>query len=550
MAFSARSSSATYDEVAYLRIASNWWRTGSEDEITRMGSPLTFWKIQQAPVFWLLDRAGRGALIDDSIRKQSELLPIVRIGSLWIWIVALGLTSWWSRIRYGPRAMAFSAWLFALSPNLLAHGALITMEMPLVVTTLATIFLFVRFLETVKLRNFMASAASCGLAFSCKFTAVLIPVLLGIVWGVDCLRIPIPEKFSLFRLCKKVTSGMALYAATMVLADVLVTGGAVLTLSHEPGDSHPSLEGKFAPTAFTGKLAKWAIETPIPQDWVGFATQIRHQSAGGPSYLLGQRRMKGWWYYYFVAIGVKVPLSLWLLVVSSCVKRYQTARKTGKDPVKALYSRSTTDRDWIFPVTIALFLLITALGSSRNYGIRYLLPLAPLSIIWVSRLAEGGTWWRRMAIAGLVGQGIAVASVYPHELTYFNVLCGGRTGGRQILADSNLDWGQGLKGLARLQRERPEIRDLTLYYFGDTLPEYYGVTGVSHTIDAGEVQPDLPVRFDPSTEFVAVSASLQFGPWGPPGYFRRLEGLIPCAVTDDTTIAVYRRSDLKEGLSQ
>src|SRR5947209_7246448 len=58
-------SSATYDEVAYLRIAARWWRTGDQAQITRMGSPLVFWKLQQVPTLWALDRLGRGELIDD-----------------------------------------------------------------------------------------------------------------------------------------------------------------------------------------------------------------------------------------------------------------------------------------------------------------------------------------------------------------------------------------------------------------------------------------------------------------------------------------------------
>ena len=55
-------SSATYDEVAYLRVAAQWWRTGDQSEITRMGSPLTFWKLQQVPVLWLLDHLGQSDL--------------------------------------------------------------------------------------------------------------------------------------------------------------------------------------------------------------------------------------------------------------------------------------------------------------------------------------------------------------------------------------------------------------------------------------------------------------------------------------------------------
>src|SRR4051812_1434729 len=130
-----RASSATYDEVAYLRVAASWWRTGQAAEITRMGSPLTFWKLQQAPVFWLLDRLGHGSLIDDPIRRQAELLPLVRAGALWLWLAAFGLTAWWARRLYGNRAMALAAWLFVLSPNLIAHGALATMELPLVACT-------------------------------------------------------------------------------------------------------------------------------------------------------------------------------------------------------------------------------------------------------------------------------------------------------------------------------------------------------------------------------------------------------------------------------
>src|SRR5207245_2598306 len=160
-----------------------------------------------------------------------------------------------------------------------------------------------------------------------------------------------------------------------------------LPISERVGD-HPTLASY--PSAFRG-LVEW----PLPQDLVGFLTQMRHQRSGGPSYLLGERRMTGWWYYYFVAMAVKVPLSFWLLA-------------------------------------------------------------------------------------------------------------GGRVGGRRILADSNLDWGQGLRGLARLQREDPRFRNLTVYYFGDTQPEFYDVAGICHVIDAGTSHPDLPETFEERTKYIAA----------------------------------------------
>src|SRR5436305_1382307 len=130
MADSLGRSSATYDEVMYLEVAARWWRTGDQARITRAGSPLTFWKLQQVPMLWALDRLGYGSWIDDPGRYEATLLPLARATALWVWLVALALVASWSRRLYGPRAMVLAAWWFALSPNLLAHGALITMETP------------------------------------------------------------------------------------------------------------------------------------------------------------------------------------------------------------------------------------------------------------------------------------------------------------------------------------------------------------------------------------------------------------------------------------
>ena len=173
-------SSATYDEVAYLRIAARWWRTGDQSEITRMGSPLTFWKLQQIPVLWLLDRTGHGDWIDDPIGHQQELLPLARLGSAWIWLVAFGITTFWSRRSYGPRAMALAAWLFALSPNLLAHGALVTMELPSGRRHHRDVLPFLAISRDEPFDAGSGTAAAVGgLAFSCKFTAILIPPILA-----------------------------------------------------------------------------------------------------------------------------------------------------------------------------------------------------------------------------------------------------------------------------------------------------------------------------------------------------------------------------------
>lgn len=525
----ALASSATYDEVAYLEIAARWWRTGDTERITRMGSPLTFWKLQQAPALWAADRAGRGDWIDDPIGHQSRWLPWVRAASAWMWLAALLLTAGWAAQEHGPGAAALAAWLFALSPNLIAHGALATMEMPLVTTTALVFLLFARFLRTGDRRCFWGSAVACGLAFSCKFSAVLLPVLLGFGWTIERASrrpaagtassvnpLPDPAGAGRRRLGRGI-GAMIGFLLVMAGTNLVVTGGAMLPPSQNLG-AHPSL-GRLGP--LLGPL----YETPAPQDWVAFARQMQHQRGGGPGYLLGERRMTGWWSYYLICLAVKVPLSLGLLVLARCVL------------VKA---RPLTSGDRLAAAAIVATLAIVSVGSSRNYGFRYILFLAPAALVGIAGLAAAGRWGWRVALVGLVGQGIAVASIHPHALSYFNRLAGGPEGGRWILADSNLDWGQGARALARLQRLRPELRELTFYAFGDTDPAHYGVAGRIHRFDAHGPVGEVPPRLRAATPFVAVSRSLQHGPWGPPGYFRALEGMRPSAITDDHTIAVYR----------
>ena len=95
-----------------------------------MGSPLTFWKLQQVPVLWR-------STAWDSAPGSTTRSATRRSSCRWSGSGALDLArrvlpdGAWSRRLYGPRAMALAAWLFALGPNLLAHGSLATMELPL-----------------------------------------------------------------------------------------------------------------------------------------------------------------------------------------------------------------------------------------------------------------------------------------------------------------------------------------------------------------------------------------------------------------------------------
>ena len=123
------------------------------------------------------------------------------------------------------------------------------------------------------------------------------------------------------------------------------------------------------------------------------------------------------------------------------------------------------------------------------------------------------------------------ALIYPHYLAYFNGLVGGPSGGRYMLVDSNLDWGQDLKGL-KSYMERNGIRKVKLAYFGLGDPTHYGIDY--------DLLPSYAIRGQPLCQgespgvfelkgTIAVSATLLQGLYCTADFYRILRAMKPTA---------------------
>lgn len=517
-----RRNSATYDESAYVRIACHWWITGDCREITRMGSPVTFWKWQTTPALVWMDFTGRAEWIEKPLEHLPESLVAFRISALSFWLAGLWATQGWAARLYGKSGSLFSGMIYSLGPNLLAHGALLTMECPLWACWTFAFFAFHTYLTRRKLKFFWLSAIFAGLAFSMKFTAVMIPPIVFI-----CLLLDHLQEFDLKikwnevnRWIKDSIFLVVLYCILLLLTNLIVTGFATITLSEQTG-KHPFID-QIASPSLAAQL-KWLLESPWPVDWVGFLTQMKHQRSGGPGYLFGEISSNGWKWYYLVASVVKIPFVI-----------------LGGFLIRLIFVKdSKTSKNWLLPFSSLIFLALACLMSKRNYGFRYLLPLAPVMIVWLAGIVTskpGQILATLMTLAMLFTQ----FQTHPWELTYFNSFVGSPEAGRKILADSNLDWGQGLLSFNQLLKTNPKMQDVTLFYFGDIEPKFYHVPCKAYKVDASDQFGHLPRSWnDIQTRFVAVSTSLSDGPWGPTGFFKPLRIIAPAATTPDGSVRVY-----------
>ena len=144
------------------------------------------------------------------------------------------------------------------------------------------------FLTSGRRRWLWASAAVGGLAFSCKYTTVLIPPILAVVWWFASWRQRGESGAGTGPDHERVVLGMTGYVLVMIAGER--GGDRVRVRAAQPidGASIPASTARLG-----GRFAPWiarSMKHPMPQDWVGFATQMHHQMSGGPSYLLGERR--------------------------------------------------------------------------------------------------------------------------------------------------------------------------------------------------------------------------------------------------------------------
>ena len=108
---------------------------------------------------------------------------------------------------------------------------------------------------------------------------------------------------------------------------------------------------------------------PAPAFFQGLAKLRFKESTGHKSYLLGQVRQTGWWYFFPVALAVKSTIPF--LILGGIGTFYLG---------KSIWQPAGS---WIAvaPVVAALTLLLVCMPSHINIGVRHILPIYPLLAI-------------------------------------------------------------------------------------------------------------------------------------------------------------------------
>lgn len=488
--------SPTSDEIAHLAAGMRIWNTGRTD-LYQVNPPLVK-ALAAAPVMltgprvnWLRVTSAPGEReewavgLDVMIANWSE--------SRWHFLLArwmclplsaLGLVYChrWSAALFGPWAGTAAAACWTFSPNILGNAALITPDVPAAALALACLFHWRSWLMSGSWRQALVCGALLGLANLTKFTSLLLlPILLGIGLWAQSRWAP-----AAWAGGPRVRQTAQFALLLLVALDVVWTGYLYRGLFQPLG------RFDFVSQSFTGLTAgetgnrfesSWlgACPVPVPADFlIGLDVQRRDLEATWQplsSYMRGEVRLGGWWFYYLYGMLVKAPLGAWLLAVLAVWGVRIGAHTRDFDGA----NRSPRHWEWLLllvPSALLLVVLSAHLGFSRYF--RYAVPCFPFvyvayGVCWSRGAVRHYRWLPVAASGALLLSAVESLSVFPNQLAFFNVAAGGVQNGHWHLLDSNCDWGQDLYALRDWQKAHPETPALNLAYSGVADPAVFEI---------------------------------------------------------------------------
>jgi hypothetical protein len=500
----------TWDEPAHVAAGMQWIDRGTYT-YEPLHPPLA--RVFTAIGPWLAGiRSGghesvwlEGNAIFHAGHRYDRNLALARLGVLPFFVIATVVVFAWAGRLGGPPAAIGATLLFTTLPPVLASAGIATTDMAIAATIVLALFCTILWLERPTAGRGILLGVAMAAALLSKFSA-----LLFLPAGVAAIAIVRWRAAGSGEEPSPRASKMRGLRLAYVAALVTVWAGyrfavGPLTTAATPDDARTNASDPLS------RLASAPV-FPAPALFEGVGHLAVKNRAGHKSYLLGDVRDTGWWYFFPVALAVKTPLAFILLCAAGALA---AAR-----PPPGLDRRRQLE-----PLVIAIALLLVCIPSRITIGVRHVLPIYPFlaitAALGLARILRSGRGVPLAALCAalLLGwQLVSSARAHPDYLAYFNELAGSHP--ERVLVDSDLDSGQDLKRLADTLRAR-RIAAVWLAYAGSATVAEHGLPRVQW------LQPHTPTR-----GWVAASLyALKLGSVDRPGHddFAWLERYTPVA---------------------
>lgn len=393
---------------------------------------------------------------------------------------------WWTKRRWGVAVGLLTLFFYALSPNVLAHSALVTTDAGATATLFMAIVAFAWYATKPSWQRLLGFSLVLAIAQLTKFSAfMLYPYLLMVSVGMVMVwRQPASW---LSRLKHYVGGLIAASAASMAwvwLAYVPHTWNM-------PQDAQDQLiRGSIYDERWQGlvqfmtNINDMSVLKPLVQYLLGVLMVFGRVQGGNVTYFNGQVSNQSfhWYFPQLFVMKTQVALLIFMVMLVGAIA-WRVSRTVSARRLMTAFAanfRSHT-AEWALGGFAAFYFSVSVAGN-LNLGIRHILPVyVPLFLLvaigmvqWIRR-SQGArkVWLAGVLTVGAVWYGASTAIAAPYFIPYFNEIAGGSGNAYKYFSDSSVDWGQDLVRLHQYVEDHPEIDKIAIDYFGGGSPDYY-----------------------------------------------------------------------------
>jgi len=429
--------------------------------------PLSFYKFNES--IWSLDHDLQRGIDIIYSEKGEQILYWIRFPFLLLSLLLAFYVYKWAKELYGIKAGFLALLLYSFNPMILATSNISNQDMIATTFIFIAFYYFWRYIKDSTKSSLIIAAITFGLAQLSKFTAlILIPlfILIGL-FVIYQKRMKFSKMiFSLFIIF--------LVGFLMVWASY---GFETKTLSKSIPESrydrvYDKLNEILPENEFIKNKAFYIIENiPVPLSSYFYNIGVLHEfiSHGFSSFFMGKYFIEGLSYFYIVSFVIKSPIPLLILILLSTIF-------FNKIKSKDLMG------EYFLIIFIASYFIYWSLISNLSAVFRHMLPTFPFIFVFASKIVNLNFknfrlkyYFRIFIILLIIWYVLSSILIYPHYLAYFNEFVGGPNNGYKYMVDSNLDWGQDLKGLKQYMVKN-NIGHIKLSYFGAGSVEYYNIS--------------------------------------------------------------------------
>jgi hypothetical protein len=454
--------------------------------------------------------------------------------------IATGLLVFYcSREVFGPVGGVAALALFALSPDMLAFGGLVSTDMSICLMMLGAIWCIWRLLHRITWGRLLAAGVVLPLLFLAKATAMAIfPITAALVAVRLFSGRPLEWRLGRRRTIQSRLEQAKMFFALLVIFGLWCWAGLW---------AHYDFRYASSPNTADPRIQAWVHTPKNPMNPVlqSFIFWSRREHLFPEGYLDGMELtltdnetresfMNGQWIvggsraFFPYAIWAKTSPALLLLLIlgMGCWwwkrRREPAAENNSGTPAGVAFSPLFYELS-PYVILITVFLAV-AMAQDLNVAHRYILPIYPpieilagggVGLLWAGRRK----WAQVAALLLMLGYAGETWAIYPNYLAYFSPVVGGPSQGYKRLVESSLDWGMDLPDLKTwLDQHNPQQQQKFYFaYFGTDSPDYYGIQSTR--------LPSYPMwekegHYDLAPGIYAISATLfqsfytaTRGPW-------------------------------------